>query len=232
MVVTSYFKTITFILVTFFKKNTACCSSTAPYFLLYLNQHFKATLTQVHFLFTLPNSSNKLNKQAKNLCETYLVYVKDTKLFSKMFTFLPVVALCWGSTFWRSGEHSVHWNANELRSCCLPQNCRRLNSTDKLYRNGPLIFQIHLAMVPSTYDHIITLLDWPANSPDVIPINKLWRTVKRKMRQKTQECSQTEGCYQNNLGFINIGQWNPSIPNHFTTVINANQVWVSLFALY
>ncbi len=31
-------------------------------------------------------------------------------------------------------------------------------------------------------DHGVTVLDWPANSPDLNPIENLWSIVKRKMR--------------------------------------------------
>ncbi len=31
-------------------------------------------------------------------------------------------------------------------------------------------------------DHGVTVLDWPANSPDLNPIENLWDIVKRKMR--------------------------------------------------
>ncbi len=32
------------------------------------------------------------------------------------------------------------------------------------------------------HDHGVTVLDWPANSPDLYPIENLWSIVKRKMR--------------------------------------------------
>ncbi len=33
-------------------------------------------------------------------------------------------------------------------------------------------------------DHGVGVLDWPANSPDLNPIENLWSIVKRKMRNK------------------------------------------------
>ncbi len=63
-----------------------------------------------------------------------------------------------------------------------------LSSADKLYGDADFIFQqdlapAHTAKGTSWFnDHGVTVLDWPANSPDLNPIDNLWGIVKRKMR--------------------------------------------------
>ncbi len=65
-----------------------------------------------------------------------------------------------------------------------------LPSADQLFKDADFIVQQDLAPVHTAKstkrwlnDHVVGVLDWPANSPD-LNIENLWSIVKRKMRNK------------------------------------------------
>jgi len=64
-----------------------------------------------------------------------------------------------------------------------------LPSADKLYRDAGFIFQqdftlAHTAKGTKSWfnDHGVTVLDWPANLPDLNPIENLWGIITKKTR--------------------------------------------------
>ncbi len=64
-----------------------------------------------------------------------------------------------------------------------------LPSADQLFKDADFIFQQDLAPAHTAKSTKSWLNDWPANSPDLNPVENLWGSVKRKMRNKRpQKC--------------------------------------------
>ncbi len=103
-----------------------------------------------------------------------------------------------------------------------------LPSADKLYGDADFIFQQDLAPAHTAKgtkswfnDHGVTVLDWPANSPDLNPIENLWVLSREDERHQTQQCRWAEGHCQRNLGFHTTS----AVPQ--TDHLHATPIWCS-----
>ncbi len=92
-----------------------------------------------------------------------------------------VICWCWSTVFSEVTVNAAIYQ-EILEHFMLP-------SADKLYEDADFIFQQDLAPAHTAKgtkswfnDHGVTVLDWPASSPNLNPIENLWGIVKRKMR--------------------------------------------------
>ncbi|KAJ7319805.1 hypothetical protein JRQ81_019316 [Phrynocephalus forsythii] len=109
-----------------------------------------------------------------------------------------------------------------------------LPSADKIYGDADFIFQQDLAPAYTTKstktwlsDHGIIVLDWPANLPDLNPIENLWGIAKRKMRDmRLNNAAELKAAIEASRSSITPQQCHrliASMPHHIEAVIDAKE---------
>ncbi len=104
-----------------------------------------------------------------------------------------------------------------------------LRSRRRLFQGRPCIFQHdnarpHTASITTSWlRRRIRVLNWPACSPDLSPIENIWRIIKGKMRQRRPKTvEQLETCIRqewDNIPIPKLEQLVSSVPRRLQTVI-------------
>ncbi len=92
---------------------------------------------------------------------------------------------------WRGTESMLLEVQCEVSTVCDNLGCHA-SFCWQAYGDADFIFQQDLAPAHTAKGtktgSMVNVLDWPANTPDLNPIENLWGIVKRMMSHQTQQC--------------------------------------------